>query len=207
MKASINGLYAITPDTSDTEMLLMKCRQALSGGTSVLQYRNKLVDVDLRLIQARALQTMCQDYNIPLIINDDIELAYEVGAAGVHLGKDDATIVVARVKLGTAAIIGVSCYDQLKLAESAVKQGADYVAFGSLFPSSTKPNTVCASLALFEATAKLGIPRVAIGGIDLNNGRQVVTAGTDAIAVISALFDAADIRSAAMSFSALFSKS
>lgn len=206
MKAAVRGLYAVTPDIADTAELTAKVEAALAGGASVVQYRNKVAGADSRAAQARALQQLCRLKHVPLIINDRLELAISVDAAGLHLGKDDGSLVEARARLGAGKLLGVSCYNRIDSAVSAVQAGADYVAFGSFFPSTVKPGAVHAPAALLrEAKRKLGVPIVAIGGITLDNAAQLISAGADAVAVISALFSSPDIRLAAERFSGLFS--
>jgi thiamine-phosphate pyrophosphorylase len=202
---SIKGLYAITPEIADTEILAAKVELAIEGGAALVQYRTKRWDDNLRLEQARALRWLCKVNGVPFIVNDDVELAVLCQADGVHLGKDDTSVRAARMALGPSAIIGVSCYDKLPLALAARQQGADYVAFGSFFPSFTKPHTVRPRFALLdEAKHKLGMPVVAIGGISHENAGSVIASGADCIAVISALFDAADVGASARRFAALF---
>lgn len=204
MRIEISGLYAITPEEHDTAKLLRKVKLALQGGARVVQYRNKLADEPTRLEQATTLLQLTREFAVPLIINDDAELASQVGADGVHLGGDDGSVAAARALLGTEKIIGVSCYNRLDLAHEAVKQGADYVAFGALFASTVKPDAPVATLALLQqARLEIPLPKVAIGGITLANGTSVLQAGADALAVISALFDADDICLAARRFSNL----
>ncbi len=204
MRIEISGLYAITPEEHDTAKLLCKVKLALQGGARVVQYRNKLADAPTRLEQATTLLQLTREFAVPLIINDDAELASQVGADGVHLGGDDGSVAAARALLGTEKIIGVSCYNRLDLAHEAVKQGADYVAFGALFASTVKPDAPVATLALLQqARLEIPLPKVAIGGITLANGTSVLQAGADALAVISALFDADDICLAARRFSNL----
>jgi len=196
--SSIKGLYAITPDEADTVELLRKVRLALLGGARVLQYRNKAADAALRLEQARALRELTHEFSVSLIVNDDAMLAQQVDADGVHLGGEDGSVAAARAVLGSAKLIGVSCYNQMALAHEAVRQGADYVAFGSFFASLVKPGAVAASLDLLrQARREIALPLVAIGGITVHNGAQLLEAGADALAVISAVFGAADIRDAA----------
>ena len=200
----IKGLYAITPDETDTAELLRKVRLALLGGARVLQYRNKAADAALRLEQARALRVVTQEFSVPLIINDDAMLAREVDADGVHLGGEDGSVAGARAVMGSGKLIGVSCYNRLELAHEAVRQGADYVAFGSFFASAVKPGAVAASTELLrQAHREIAVPLVAIGGITVHNGAQLLEAGADALAVISALFGLADIQDAARQFSKL----
>lgn len=201
----IKGLYAITPDTPDTATLLAKVKLALEGGAAVVQYRSKSSDTVLRHEQANELADLCHAFRVPLIINDDLRLADLAGADGVHLGKDDGTVREARLVLGPDKIIGVSCYDDFSRAVAAEREGADYVAFGSFFPSPTKPQAPPASMDLLQlARARLQVPVVAIGGITLENSVTLISAGADAVAVISALFDSPDIQIAAAAFAAKF---
>lgn len=201
----ISSLYGITPDEPDTTELLHKVRLALLGGACVLQYRNKAADGPIRLEQARALRKLTHEFSVPLIINDDAALAQQVDADGVHLGGADGSITEARARLGDDKLIGVSCYNRLALAHQAVRQGADYVAFGSFFSSTVKPDAPQATLELLmQARREIALPLVAIGGINLHNGLPLVQAGADALAVISALFDATDITTTAQNFSKLF---
>jgi len=198
-------LYAITPDETDTVELLRKVRLALQGGARVVQYRNKIASEALRLTQAEALRGLTREFSVPLIVNDDAALAQRVEADGVHLGGDDGSVAAARALLGSAKIIGVSCYNRLALAHEAVRQGADYVAFGSFFSSTVKPDAVAAAPDLLrQARRELALPLVAIGGIAVHNGAQLLEAGANALAVISAVFSAPDIEGAAREFSNLF---
>ncbi|MEO6102462.1 MAG: thiamine phosphate synthase [Pseudoxanthomonas sp.] len=186
------GLYLITPDEADTARLLARTAPLLAAGATWLQYRNKAGGHALRHEQALALQGLCRQAGVPLIVNDDVRLAKAVGATGVHLGEDDGDIAAARTVLGPQAIIGSSCYDQLALAETAVAAGADYVAFGAFFPSRSKTGTRHADPRLLADAAALGVPRVAIGGITADNARPLVEAGADLVAVISGVYDAPD---------------
>lgn len=200
----ISGLYAITPEEPDTVELLRRVSLALQGGVRVLQYRNKLGNAALRLEQAQALRALTQEYGVLLIINDDAALTMQVNADGVHLGSEDGSIAAARHALGDGKIIGVSCYNRLSLAHQAVIQGADYVAFGAFFASTTKPDAQGVTLELLrQARNEIDLPLVAIGGITAENGASVLAAGADALAVISALFDAEDILSAAQRLASL----
>jgi len=203
----ISGLYAITPQYADVDVLLDQVRQALQGGARVVQYRDKSADVALRFEQASELLGLCRDFAVPLIINDDLRLADLIDADGVHLGRDDVNLREARLILGRDKLIGVSCYNDLSLARAAQDGGADYVAFGSFFASPTKPQAVAAPLELLRhAKRELRVPLVAIGGITLANAHLLVEAGADALAVISAVFDSGNIRAAATEFAQLFSK-
>jgi thiamine-phosphate pyrophosphorylase len=201
----LHGLYAVTPDTLDDAWLEERVQMALRGGASALQYRSKHADAPLKRRQARPLQRACREHGALFIVNDDVDLALELQAAGVHLGRDDLSIAEARARLGRAALIGASCYDDLARAERAVQAGADYLAFGSFFPSSVKPGAVRPSLdVLRQARRRWHLPVVAIGGIDLHNAAGVIEAGADAVAVITALFGAPDTLAAAREFSRLF---
>jgi len=205
VSARIAGLYAITPDLADTDDLLYRVRAALAGGARVLQYRNKSADSQLRLTQARALQALCAARRVPLIINDHLDIAVAVDAAGLHLGGDDGDIAAARARLGPGKLLGASCYDQLELAEKALAAGADHIAFGSFFASSVKPNAVRPPLDLVtRAKKRFAVPVVGIGGITPANAPQLIGTGIDAVAVISAIFSAPDIEAAAREFQSLF---
>ena len=186
------GLYLITPDESDTARLLARTTPLLAAGVTWLQYRNKTAGDALRHEQASALQTMCATAGVPLIVNDHLRLAKAVGAAGVRLGEDDGDLAAARAMLGHSAILGVSCYDQLPLAETAAAAGADYVAFGAFFPTRSKQGTRQASPGLLSQAATLGVPRVAIGGITPDNAGTLIDAGADLIAVIAGVYEAPD---------------
>ena len=208
MKTScLRGLYAITDSTLiPAENFSDIVEQAIIGGACAVQYRDKTKDTAKQLDQARALHQLCQKHHIPLIINDNVELAQQISADGVHLGKHDGNIATARAILGNDAIIGVSCYNRLNLAEQAVKMGASYVAFGSFFNSSTKPNAIHASIdLLYQAKQRFkNIPIVAIGGITPENGKALVEAGVDCLAVIQGLFGQSDIKIAAQQYNELF---
>jgi thiamine-phosphate pyrophosphorylase len=207
VKHEISGLYAVTPDTDNTSGLLAKVKAALAGGARLLQYRNKTAGAALRLIQARALLALCCEYQVPLIINDHLELALALDAHGLHMGSDDGQLQEARTRLGVGKILGASCYRSVESALDAQRSGADYVAFGGFFPSTVKPGAGRASLTLLQdAKQRLSVPVVAIGGITLDNAPQLLAAGADGVAVISALFGAPDIRAAARGFTALFSR-
>lgn len=205
-KSGISGLYAVTPDTPDTDRLCKIVGYALSSGTRCLQYRNKTADHRLRLIQSKAVQAVCRQYDVPLIINDHLDIAREIDADGLHVGRRDTPIIEARKLLGRNKIIGASCYNRLEWAIAAEKAGADYAAFGAFYPSVTKTDTVQATATLLDQARKqLRIPIVAIGGINLNNAEILIMHGCDTIAVSQALFGAEDIRSTAWNFSRLFS--
>ena len=201
MKRKLAGLYAITPDEPATDILVRKVGLALAGGATLVQYRNKTAGAELRLEQGRALAALCRAAGAAFIVNDDLALALELGADGVHLGADDGDLAEARRRLGLGRLLGASCYDRIELAAAAAQAGADYLAFGSVFSSGTKPGAVRAPLAIFaEARRRYTLPLVAIGGITLQNAPQVYAAGADAVAVISALFYAGDIAERAAGF-------
>ena len=200
-----SGLYAITPETADTALLLTQVEAALKGGAAAVQYRDKSGDVARRHEQASELLALCQCFDAPLIINDDLRLADLCGADGVHLGRDDGSVAKARVILGPEKFVGASCYQSLDLARAVQDEGADYVAFGSFSPSSTKPQAERAELALLHASrSTIHVPIVAIGGITPANALALLDAGADSLAVLTALFDAPDIRAAAQAFNQLF---
>ena len=204
MTYSMHGLYAITPDIVETDLLLAKVEAALHGGINMLQYRNKTANHKLQTQQARAILPLCRQYNVPLIINDSVKLCLTLDADGVHLGADDGNLAEVRSRIGKDKVLGASCYNRFDLALSAQQAGASYVAFGACFASSTKPNAPVAGLDLFtRAKTELTIPSVAIGGITLANASQVLQAGANSIAVIQAIFSAEDIKLAASQFIAL----
>ena len=192
----LRGLYAITPEANDLER---KVQLALEGGIALLQYRSKTRNP----AQATEIVRMARAYGVPVIINDDVALALELGAAGAHLGRDDGDLPAARKRLG-GRILGVSCYNDLQRARDAVHTGADYIAFGSVFASPTKPAAARAPLGLFGEAKALGVPLAAIGGITLENAPRVIAAGADLLAVITDLFAAPDIRARARAYGKLF---
>jgi len=189
MRFPSRGLYAITQtDHKTTDTIVNEVKAAIRGGAVIVQYRDK--NPCDALFLARELVKVCHQFDVPLIINDDIELAAKVGADGVHIGKEDGAIAQARKRLGNDAIIGVSCYDFVERAIEAQVQGATYVAFGRFFPSSSKPFAAPARIeTLQQAKRLLNIPIVAIGGILPENGAQLLAAGADLLAVIGGLFD------------------
>lgn len=193
------GLYLITPEEPDTARLLARVAAVLPQA-AWLQYRQKGADDARRHVQAAALQALCAQAGVPLIVNDDVALAEAIGAAGVHLGEDDGDIAAARSRLGVHAIVGASCYDDGALAERAVAAGASYVAFGAFFPTTSKNTTRRAAPALLAGAATLGVPRVAIGGITPDNMGPLVAAGADLVAVIGGVFEAADPVAAAIAY-------
>lgn len=202
------GLYAITDSTLLADgRLLPAVEAALQGGAAVLQYRDKSTDQPRRRAEAEALLALCRRYRVPLLINDDVELALAIGADGVHLGRGDAALAAARARLGPAAILGATCHDSLAFASEAVAAGADYLAFGAFYPSATKPGAQAAPVAVLSAARALGRPVVAIGGITVDNAPPLLRAGADFVAVISDLFAGPHIAARARAFAALFQES
>jgi thiamine-phosphate pyrophosphorylase len=205
MRFPVRGLYAITQtDNKSGDTIINEVEAAIRGGAVIVQYRDKN-PVDA-LFLARELVKICHRHKVPLIINDDVELAAKVGADGVHIGKEDGAITKARKHLGDDAIIGVSCYDFIERALEAQGQGATYVAFGRFFPSSSKPLAAHAKIkTLRQAKYLLDIPIVAIGGILPENGAQLLAAGADLLAVIGGLFDSQPEKSA-RAYQSLFNR-
>lgn len=211
----MRGLYAITPETLDSGALVDQVRRAIAGGATVVQYRSKLAH-DVIKEQAQALRALTRETNTLFIVNDSPDLAFSVGADGLHIGQNDGEMSVissllkqsARMNLyppSSPFVIGVSCYNELWRAESAVAAGAGYVAFGSFFSSATKPQAVKADLAIIHAAQEqFDLPIVAIGGITVDNARDVISAGADMVAVITSLFGADDIELRARTFINLF---
>lgn len=192
MLADPPGLYLITPDGWSAGRLHSVLKPLLRVGIAMLQYRDKTATANERLHKAHMLASLCRQYQTPLIINDDVRLARMVRAAGVHLGRDDHDPRLAREQLGKDAIIGCSCYNDLALAARLQSKGADYLAFGSMFSSPTKPAAAHCSLQVIRQACSLGLPLVAIGGIKPDNAAKVLQAGAELLAVISDVFDAAN---------------
>jgi thiamine-phosphate pyrophosphorylase len=197
------GLYAITPEELAPQVLVARAQQALQGGARLLQYRSKDRDPQRRVEVARVLAALCRRLGATFIVNDDVDLALAVDADGAHLGRDDGDLVAARTRLG-GRLLGASCYDRIDLARAAVAAGADYVAFGSVYASPTKPAAVRAPLSLFGQARALGVPLCAIGGITLENAPTLIRAGADLLAVVSDLFDANDVAARARAYAQLF---
>lgn len=206
----VAGLYAITPDEPDTGLLVARVTAALEGGAAIVQYRNKTASRALRAEQARALARLLAVRGGLFIVNDDPDLARDVDADGVHVGGDDAAIASARAAVGADRLVGASCYDDAERAHTAVAQGADYVAFGSFFSSTTKPHARHADAQLLARARALGVPLVAIGGITAANAPLLLEAGASAVAVIADVFaheTMEDVARAARAFAHLFGKS
>lgn len=198
------GLYAITPEGEEGAALAASVADALAGGAAMVQYRAKHAQGERASADARALAGLCRAAGVPLIVNDSLELARAAGADGVHLGRDDLDVAHARAAW-PAGIIGASCYDDPERARAAARAGADYVAIGSVFPSTTKPGARRAPLASLAAARRAsGLPVVAIGGITLANAPLAIEAGADMVAAIAAVFAAPDVRAASRAFARLF---
>lgn len=207
MKNKLRGLYAITPETGDRADLLSRVDAALSGGCRILQYRDKLSAMPERVARARALRELTRRHGARLLINDDLALCRLVGADGVHLGKNDGNLRAARAILGPDAILGASCYADYAAAETAAAAGADYVAFGAVYPSPTKPDARRATVDLFfRAKSGFTVDVCAIGGITLDNAPPLIAAGADLLAVITDLFSAPDIAARAAQYQQLFER-
>lgn len=201
----LHGLYVITDPELCKDNLLQQAEQALRGGAKILQYRNKRASEQQKREEATALQLLCKTYHCIFIINDDVDLAKTVNADGVHIGQSDAALLHARQVLGPDKIIGVSCNNQLEWALTAQQHGADYIAFGRFFASSTKPEAPPAAITLLkEGHARLHIPIVAIGGVTQENASELIEAGADMIAVIHGVFGQPDPQQAAAHLQALF---
>ena len=201
-----HGLYAITDCRNlSTDELIIKTELILRSGASMLQYRNKADDLPGREYQALHLQQLCHNYSVPFIINDDINLAQKINADGVHLGQNDQPCDIARNILGPDCIIGISCYNEIKQAFAAEASGANYIAFGAFFPTTSKSSTSVATTALLsQARQQLNLPVVAIGGITPENGKELVQAGADFLAVISGIYEAVDPALATRAYVNLF---
>ena len=202
----INGLYAITPDEPDTDKLSAKVLAALEGGARLFQYRAKNLNETHQFFQAEVIKQLCDRYNANLIINDNAELCLHLDAFGVHLGKDDSTIESARKIIGAEKVIGVSCYNSSDRVAMAQDSGADYLALGAFFNTSTKPKAPKASLSLFKKVrAQSKLPIVAIGGITLENAPSLIIEGIKTMAVINSLFMSDNIEATTKQFINLLS--
>jgi len=201
------GLYAITDSALHTgEALGRAVSRAIAGGAVAIQYRDKSRDANRRYTEATMLVRICRRRGVPMIVNDDVELAVTAKADGVHLGRDDAHVSVARARLGNDGIIGVSCYNSADRAEAAQHDGADYVAFGSMFSSLTKPGATRADIATIRSACnRIVLPIVAIGGITPDNGTSLLDAGVDLLAVVSGVFACDDPAESARRYARLFS--
>ena len=202
------GLYAITDSALHTGAALEQAvTRAIAGGARVIQYRDKSADADRRHCEATMLVRLCRRHDVPMIVNDDIELALSCDADGVHIGRNDQDLTAARSRLGSDFIVGVSCYNRVELAKAAQRDGADYVAFGSMYSSSTKPDATRCEIATLElARACIHVPIVAIGGITPDNGGALLDAGVDLLAIVRGVFGQGDPTASAQRYSQLFSR-
>ena len=199
----MNNLYAITDSQLlPGDRLFAGVSAALKGGCKLVQYRDKSADHARRFFEAKQVLALCNQHQAQLLINDDVNLAQEVGAHGVHLGQGDTNPVAARIILGSRAIIGVTCHDSLAFAHQAIKDSANYIAFGRFFSSNTKPDARPAPVSLISDARKefSNTPIVVIGGITLDNGKQLLEAGADMLAVCHSLFSADDVTAQAKKF-------
>ncbi len=203
--SKVLGLYAITPDMDDTDELCRIVEMAIKGGVKIVQYRNKSAKSRLQITQSSRLLEICREYQIPLVINDNVKLCLALDADGVHIGISDGNLAEIKNRIGDNKILGASCYNSLEIARKAVEEGADYIAFGSCFSSITKPHAPSVDLNLFKDAKCFGVPIVGIGGITLDNVSQVKEAGADSVAVITSLWNSADINMTAKQFSNLLS--
>lgn len=201
----MKGLYLVTPDWDDTDQLIAASEQAIAGGATLLQYRHKTAGDDLRIEQASALLALCRRLNVPLIINDHLDLCERIDADGIHVGGTDASVAEVRTRVGKDKIVGASCYGDLQLARDAAAAGASYVAFGGFYPSRVKKYAVTTSPDIItRALSQLDLPVCVIGGMTVENSRPLVELGAHLVAVISSVYSADDHRLAASQFAALF---
>lgn len=208
MRHNVRGLYAVTPEQTDGTRLLADVEAVLAGGCRIVQFRDKTSLMPERVARARALRELTRRFGARLLINDDLALACLIDADGVHLGRDDGNLIAARAILGPGRLLGTSCYADFGAARAANAAGADYVAFGAVFPSPTKPDAASAAVDLFaQAKTQLAAASCAIGGITLANAPALIAAGADLLAVITDLFSAPDIAGRAAAYQRLFEES
>jgi thiamine-phosphate pyrophosphorylase len=201
----MKGLYLVTPDWDDTDVLIKATETALSVGVGLLQYRHKTANGELRLEQASALLKLCRQHNVPFIINDYIDLCITLDADGIHVGGTDASVAVVRTLIGKDKILGASCYGDFALAEQAQIAGASYVAFGGFYPSRVKKYEVSTPASIVsKAKSQLTLPVCVIGGMTPDNAKPLVKEGADMVAAISSVYSADDIATAVREFAALF---
>lgn len=201
----LRGLYLVTPNWDDTSRLLEVTESALAAGVSLLQYRHKSANIELRYAQASALQNLCKKYSVPFIINDFVNLCAELNADGVHVGGTDMSVAQARSMLGPEKIVGSSCYGDLSLARLAQIQGATYTAFGGFYPSVVKQYPVTTDHDIVTlAKAELHLPQVVIGGMTVDLARPLIARGADMVAAISSVYNAEHPELVVKEFIALF---
>lgn len=204
--ASLSGLYVITDPSlipQNPEALSFAVKEALMGGARIVQYRNKTAPYQQQLAEATALRSLTKEFGAIFLINDSLELCLASDADGIHIGQKDGSINDIREQLGQR-ILGVTCHNSLELAEKAIACGADYCAFGAMFPSPTKPQAQPCSLATLNRASKLPVPICAIGGIDAHNAPSVRKQGAQMLAVISGVFGQTSIRASAQALASLF---
>lgn len=201
----MKGLYLVTPDWDDTDQLVAASEQAIAGGAALLQYRHKTANHTKRNEQASALLKLCRRLNIPLIINDHVDLCEQLDADGIHVGGTDASVADVRARVGKGKIVGASCYGDLQLARNAVAAGASYVAFGGFYPSRVKKYEVTTPPDIItRALAEIDVPLCVIGGMTVENSRPLVALGAHMVAAISSVYSVDDHRHAAAAFATLF---
>jgi thiamine-phosphate pyrophosphorylase len=201
----MRGLYLVTPDWNDTERLIAATEQAIEGGATLLQYRHKTASEALRLEQASALLALCRRLQVPLIINDHLDLCERIDADGIHVGGTDASVAEVRASIGKEKIVGASCYGDLQLARDAASAGASYVAFGGFYPSLVKKYEVATSPNIItQALSELSLPLCVIGGMTPQNARPLIELGSHSVAAISSVYATNDHRSAATQFASMF---
>ncbi len=202
---NLKGLYVIADAACiGTDDILNKTEEVVSAGVKIIQYRDKINSQNTRYKIAEKLRSLTQAHECLLIINDDPQLAQSIEADGVHLGKNDTSIESARKLLGNEKIIGASCYAKFSNALTAMNASADYIAFGSFYPSSTKPHAPRADIELLtKAKREFKIPICAIGGITPENSTPLLNAGADMLAVINAIFNASSPKQAVQEYLSL----
>jgi len=198
------GVYVITPDWSDTARLCKTVEQALRGGAGAVQLRNKTASAALRRELALALAPIVRAAGRPFFVDNDLELAIDAGADGLHIGRDDGDPAEVRAKLPSAMMLGVSCYADLQRVQVAMKAEAAYVALGAIAASKTKVGAALAPLERITEARRLGAHVAASGGIDRDNIARVAAAGALAVGVVSAIFDAQDPQRATAELVARF---
>ena len=195
MKPAIDySIYLVTDEACLHGRPLLKCvEEALAAGVTLVQYRAKAADGGVLYAEACRLKELCDKYNVPLIINDRLDIALAVGAAGVHLGQDDLPCAVARRLLGEDFIIGVSAHNPAE-AEQAVSEGADYLGCGAVFGTATKHDVAKLGLENLRAIRKaVAVPMVGIGGITADNYAEVLATGANGAAIVSGILAQDDI--------------
>lgn len=201
----MNGLYLVTPDWDDTDQLLAVSESALQSGVQLFQYRHKTASESLRIEQATALQKLCRQHRIPLIINDHLALLEQIDADGLHVGGTDMSVAQARAAIGAQKILGASCYGDLQLARDAAATGASYVAFGGFYPSRVKKYVVSTPVDIVSrARQELSVPVCVIGGMTPENARPLVTEGAHMVAAISSVYQSEDPAAAVAEFMRLY---